>query len=635
MLNKLKILHLEDSSIDAELVNRVLINGNFVFERLLVETRESFVAALDEFVPDLILSNHSLPSFNSHEALSIYGERKLQIPFILVASNVSEEFAFDVIKRGAHDYILKDRLERLPNAIHNTLEKFQLEIGKQSYLSELIKNEKHLRTLVEYCGDVLMVLTEEGKPKYVSTSVQRVLGYSEEEALELNLFEILHPDDREATVQRWARALENPGVPFSGHEGRIKNKKGEWVWFEATMTNMLHDPTINGIVDNFRDITERKIARQQLVKTQLFNKNILSSLDAHIAVINQNGLIIAVNKAWDDFAITNGASSASFTSNGSNYFDVCERAASSGIKDAEDALKGLKAVINNESELFKLEYASHSPLEKRWFMLNATKLGGDEASIVVSHQNITDRKLAEENLQKYSDELLISNKGLEQFSYIISHNLRAPVANILGLAQILDHSDPEMHGILVNDLITNASRLDEVIRDLNSILQAKSVLSELKEKVSLKALLEAIQQSIQNVIEQESLSIDLSGIEVDEFYSLKSYMYSIFMNLLTNTIKYRRTDIVSQVEVTSREETGKLIITYRDNGRGIDMTKNGVNIFGLYKRFHLDIEGKGMGLYMVKTQTEILGGKVSVKSEVNKGVEFTFEFPYRNSSYEV
>ena len=271
-------------------------------------------------------------------------------------------------------------------------------------------------------------------------------------------------------------------------------------------------------------------------------------------------------------------------------------------------------------------------LNERWVraMGKVETVNGIAKRIIGSVQDITDRKESELNLRKYADELLISNKGLEQFSYIISHNLRAPVANILGLAQILDHSDPEMHGILVNDLVTNANRLDEVIRDLNSILKAKSVLSELKEKVSLKALLGAVQQSIQNVIEQESLSIDLSGIEVDEFYSLKSYMHSIFMNLLTNTIKYRRTDIVSRVEVTSREETGKLIITYKDNGRGIDMTKNGVNVFGLYKRFHPDIEGKGMGLYLVKTQTEILGGKVSVESEVDRGVKFTFILPYRN-----
>ncbi|MES2874839.1 MAG: ATP-binding protein [Bacteroidota bacterium] len=78
---------------------------------------------------------------------------------------------------------------------------------------------------------------------------------------------------------------------------------------------------------------------------------------------------------------------------------------------------------------------------------------------------------------------------------------------------------------------------------------------------------------------------------------------------MTNSIKYRRPDETLQTGIASSAENGKLIITYKDNGRGIDMAKNGENVFGLYKRFHHDIEGKGIGLFMVKTQTEILEEK--------------------------
>ena len=143
MEKRLKILHLEDTLSDAELVNRVLKKGNFDFERKLIDTREQFIAALTDYNPDIILSDHSLPSFNSHEALSILKEKGIKIPFILITANVSEEFAVDVIKKGADDYILKDRLERLPIAIENALEKARLEVETQNYLFELIKNEKH------------------------------------------------------------------------------------------------------------------------------------------------------------------------------------------------------------------------------------------------------------------------------------------------------------------------------------------------------------------------------------------------------------------------------------------------------------------------------------------------------------
>ncbi len=337
-----------------------------------------------------------MPSFNSHEALSIYHERKLKIPFILITANVSEEFAVDVLKRGAEDYVLKDRLERLPSAIKNALEKYHLEAEKQSSLFELIKNERNYRALVENSTDAVIVLTAEGRPKYVSPSIKRVLGFTEDEVLRLNMFAALHPQDKKTALERFTYCLQHPGVSAEAHEARIKNKNGEWVWLEVTLTNMLDDPAINGIVNNFRDISERKLARLLLAKNHLFKRSILSSLDAHIAVIDQNGVLISVNKSWDDFAIANAAGSPALVSNGSNYFTVCENAVASGDKLADKVLKGLKAVLNKELDSFKLEYPCHSPTEKRWFVLNVTRMGGDDNNVVVSHQNITDRKLAEE-----------------------------------------------------------------------------------------------------------------------------------------------------------------------------------------------------------------------------------------------
>src|SRR5215217_3364487 len=108
MLNakKLKILHLEDLPTDAELINRTLERSGLVYERLLVDNKVDYIKALSEFNPDIILSDHSLPAFNSFEALVLLKESKLNIPFILITATISEEFAVDVMKAGATDYIL-------------------------------------------------------------------------------------------------------------------------------------------------------------------------------------------------------------------------------------------------------------------------------------------------------------------------------------------------------------------------------------------------------------------------------------------------------------------------------------------------------------------------------------------------
>src|SRR6266567_8274106 len=119
MNHLLKILHLEDLSADAEMVDRVLRKAQFHFERKLVLDKNDFVKALEDFTPDIILSDHSLPAFNSLEALRITRELGIPVPFILITATVSEEYAVNMIKEGASDYILKDRLERLPNAVQN------------------------------------------------------------------------------------------------------------------------------------------------------------------------------------------------------------------------------------------------------------------------------------------------------------------------------------------------------------------------------------------------------------------------------------------------------------------------------------------------------------------------------------
>jgi signal transduction histidine kinase len=134
------------------------------------------------------------------------------------------------------------------------------------------------------------------------------------------------------------------------------------------------------------------------------------------------------------------------------------------------------------------------------------------------------------------------------------------------------------------------------------------------------------EHSLSNSIDKHRVRILSDFSEVDEIYSLRIYMYSIFYNLIGNSIKYGKPNVPPLIEIKSRKENGKIILTFKDNGLGIDMKTNGDKIFGLYRRFHSHVEGKGMGLFMVKTQVESLGGRITVASEVNKGTEFTLVF---------
>ncbi|MFN6945554.1 MAG: PAS domain S-box protein [Cytophagaceae bacterium] len=240
-------------------------------------------------------------------------------------------------------------------------------------------------------------------------------------------------------------------------------------------------------------------------------------------------------------------------------------------------------------------------------------------------QDITERKIAEEEREKLIHDLIQRNRDLEQFTFIISHNLRAPTANIIGFSEVLQGKDltPQVQKELLNGLSSSVAGLDAIIKDINSILQVKREVNENKEKIVFSRLVKEITGSIEKIIHQYNVNINVDFSEVDELFSLKIYMHSIFYNLISNSIKYRKPDEKLVIEIRSRRENGKIILSFKDNGLGIDMKANSDKVFGLYKRFHSHVEGKGMGLFMVKTQVEAIGGKITVESELNKGTEFT------------
>lgn len=239
-----------------------------------------------------------------------------------------------------------------------------------------------------------------------------------------------------------------------------------------------------------------------------------------------------------------------------------------------------------------------------------------------------DQELRELNreLKKYTEELITANKGLEQFSYIVSHNLRAPVANILGLGDLMNEDYPEeVKNDFKNKMLDNVKRLDSIVRDLNDILQVKVETSVKKEPVDLNELVSSIKSGISEVIQKENIEIITDFHDVPVLNSIRTYLYSVFYNLIFNSIKYRQNHNTPIIQIRSHQKEGKIILTFKDNGIGIDLKKRGNEIFGLYKKFHHHVEGKGMGLFMVKNQVELMGGKISVSSEVGKGTVFTIE----------
>jgi PAS domain S-box-containing protein len=218
-------------------------------QRIFKETHGSFVSLVDEADRELVV-NTSKRAQETGEPFHI--EYRITTP--AGEKRIIEEYG----------YAEKDeqgKVVRLFGTAQNITE-------RRSTENLLIQSEKRFRALVENGADAVVILDATGKPTYASPSIKRVLGYTEEEALAIPLLEVVHPDDQAAVATIMEKALKNPGVALSGHTSRVRHKDGSWRWIEATITNMLHDPGINGIVDNFRDVTQRIEALQKLQESE-------------------------------------------------------------------------------------------------------------------------------------------------------------------------------------------------------------------------------------------------------------------------------------------------------------------------------------------------------------------------------
>jgi light-regulated signal transduction histidine kinase (bacteriophytochrome) len=247
---------------------------------------------------------------------------------------------------------------------------------------------------------------------------------------------------------------------------------------------------------------------------------------------------------------------------------------------------------------------------------------------IVAFKDITERKISELERERMTNDLVQRNRDLEQFTYIVSHNLRAPVANIMGLSNMLNNFDfnLEENQEVKSALATSISVLDGMILDLNQILQVSSHVNERFETIPFKFLMEDVLLNFRQVIDEEHASVNYNFNAVDRIVAVKSYMYSIFYNLVSNGIKYKQTGVDPVISVFTRRNEGRVQIVFRDNGKGIE-EKNLKNLFGLYRRFDMHVDGKGMGLFMVKMQAETMDGHVTVESEPGEGTTFILDFP--------
>lgn len=234
------------------------------------------------------------------------------------------------------------------------------------------------------------------------------------------------------------------------------------------------------------------------------------------------------------------------------------------------------------------------------------------------------RMISEKKTQKLFDDLTISYSNLKEFNYVVSHNLRAPISNILGLLSILDKSNEknETNLITLDYIERSTKKLDEIINDLNFILEEKNQFIE-KEAINAKIFFKIIEGKFEEVIQNKKILIQYNIEENIEIYSSRAILENVICYILDNSLKYtsEKEQPYVIIDVIKDKNLSKILI--HDNGIGIDLEKHRNKIFKLFSKINPIRDGKGIGLYIAKTQIERLGGKIEIESKLNVGTTFT------------
>ena len=263
----LRVLVVEDRAEDAELAIRELRRADVACETQRVDSAASFRGALSRFQPDVVLADYTVPGFGGMAALEILQTAASGIPLIIVTGSLDEETAAECIKAGAADYVLKTNLVRLPSAVRGALAFAQSQADKQAAESALRISERRFRALVEESWDAIALFGPDGTIMYGSPATTRLLGYDLAEFVGRNAMELIHPDDRSAVLLRLEEVTTQPRrrVEVSA---RVQHKNGQWRHLEGVLTNLLDDPSIRAIVNNYRDVTDRRLLEEQIVLAQ-------------------------------------------------------------------------------------------------------------------------------------------------------------------------------------------------------------------------------------------------------------------------------------------------------------------------------------------------------------------------------
>ncbi|UJP65924.1 PAS domain S-box protein [Mongoliitalea daihaiensis] len=289
---------------------------------------------------------------------------------------------------------------------------------------------------------------------------------------------------------------------------------------------------------------------------------------------------------------------------------------------SNEVRKQLDKVLQGESVMFEVIIGDRYYLKSGVPLYN--KQGKIDRILLVT-QNITETKIAEEEREQLIRDLKSQNEELQRFAYIISHNLRAPIVNISSLLELYNTKNPSdvENEEVIHNLKISTDILNDTLKDLIEVVSIKKNKVPKIENIQFKDLTTRVLTSLANQIKESGAIITKDFSECSNISYIFAHLENFLMNLTTNSLKYKHPDRKPEIFIrTFKDSEGFVVLEFKDNGIGIDLERYGDRLFGLYQRFHSHVEGKGLGLYLVREQIRAHDGNLKIKSKVGEGTVF-------------
>ena len=482
---------------------------------------------------------------------------------------------------------------------------------EQNLINELKLNVEKFSSIFSSANDSIIIIdTSNGIITDCNPRTTSLTGYKCSELRDTHNSELFPSEYRKQVRIFLAHKLTKGD--YVVNETYIKSKSGESIPVEIATGKTFQVNQITYLVCFIRDISERKNVEEKLKLLSLA----ASETTDTIVIANPNGRAIWANQAYLDLT-------------GLNMNEVIGQRLGYLSKGPETGLQATdiirKAIRDKESiKITILNY--NKKKEKYWFELNITTVFDNQNNLinfVGVGRDVTLRIEKEIELKHLLDVTSQQNNKLYNFSHIVSHNIRSHSSNLAMIVDVIENTEDITEKLSYFDLFKEGTeKLSETIESLNEIITIQQKTNIEKTQIHLKGEIEKTKKALSLAIKKSKITITHTIPDELMVNAIPAYLDSILLNLFTNAIKYKSPERDAILKIGYKVDKNFTVITFKDNGLGLNLKKNGHKVFGMYKTFHGNEDAKGIGLFITKNQLEAMDGKIEVESEVGFGSIF-------------